>query len=104
MDAAEQLAPTISAPLTWAEICDRYPDQHVCLAEIDRIDPRGLEFRTARVVGHGKTRREALDQALGCREGFKEIGFRFTGQNKARLARPSLILDDEIRHAIRYRR
>ena len=36
MDAAEQLAPTITEPFTWAEICDRYPDQHVCLAEIDR--------------------------------------------------------------------
>ena len=104
MDAAEQLAPTITEPLTWAEICVRYPDQHVCLAEIDRLHPRGLEFRAARVVGHGKTRRVALDQARACREGFKEIAFRFTGQNKAGLARPSLILDDEIRHAIRYRR
>ncbi len=30
MDAAEEVAPLISESLTWAEICERYPDQQVC--------------------------------------------------------------------------
>jgi hypothetical protein len=40
----------------------------VCLAEIDRVHPGGLELRVARVVGHGKTRRAAIDQARTCRD------------------------------------
>ena len=104
MDAAETLAPSISEPLTWAEICERYPDQQVCLAEIDRIHPRGFAFRTARVVGRGKTRREAFDQAQPWWGNGKEIGRYFTGRTNALLVRPSLILDDETRDALRYRR
>ena len=104
MDAAEQLAPTITEPLTWAEICDRYPDQHVCLVEIDRTHPRGLDFHSARVVGHGATRQKAFDQARPWRDSVAEIGLRFTGKTTAPFARPTLILDDETRDAIRYRR
>jgi hypothetical protein len=115
MDAAEVATPSVSPPLTWAEICELYPDQHVCLVEIDRIHPRGLDFRSARVAGHGKTRREALDQALPSRDLFPEIGFRFTGQSSKPLIRPpvilngklyfppTVILDDETRDALRRR-
>ena len=55
--------PFISEPLTWEQICDRYPDAWVCLVEMDGINDTDFEFRTARVVGHGKTRREPLVQA-----------------------------------------
>lgn len=104
MSAAEKIAPMITDPLTWVEICERYPDQQVCLVEVDRIHPRGLEFRTARVVGHRQTRAEAFAQARAWRDCYSELGCRFTGQAKAPLVRPSLILDDETRNAIRYRR
>ena len=103
MDAAEKLVPSISEPLTWAEICERYPDQQVCVVEIERMQPRSLDFRTARVIGNGNTLREALDHARSWRDGVTEIGFRFTGQAKAAFVRPFLILDDETRNAIRYR-
>ena len=104
MSAAEKIALAISDPLTWAEICERYPDQQVCLVEIDRIHPRSLDFRTARVVGHGETRHEAFAQARAWRDRYMELGCRFTGQTRLPLVRPSLILDDETRDAIRYRR
>jgi hypothetical protein len=39
MSAAEILVPEISEPLTWTEICERYPDEWVCLVEMDRLDP-----------------------------------------------------------------
>ena len=104
MSAAEKIASAITDPLTWAEICERYPDQQVCLVEIDRIHPRGLEFRTARVIGHGKTRRKAFEQSRAWRDRYSELGCRFTGQPKTPLVRPAWILDDEIRNAIRYRR
>jgi hypothetical protein len=102
MNAAKTIAPTITPPLTWAEICERYPNQQVYLVEMDRIHPRGLEFRTARVIGHGQTRREAFEQARALRDRYVEGGCRFTGQSRKPLVRPTVILDDEIRNAIRY--
>ena len=104
MSAAEKIAPTIAEPLSWAEICERYPDEWVCVVEIDRIHPRGFEFRTARVVSHGSTRRDAFDQARPWWDHYNEIGHYFTGPLESRpLLRPTLILDDETRDAIRYR-
>jgi len=67
-------APFISEPLTWEQICDRYPGQWVCLVEIDNINDTDFEFRTARVVGYGKTRREPLEQARPFREQYSSIG------------------------------
>lgn len=104
MDPAEDIVSPISEPLTWAEICERYPDQQVCLVELDRIHPRGFDFRTARVAGHGKTRREAFDQVRSRSERYNEFGRYFTGRTNATLLRPSPILDDETRDAIRHLR
>jgi hypothetical protein len=104
MSAAEVLAPEISEPLTWAEICARYPDEWVCLVEMDFVHPGGVELRGARVIGHGKTRRAPVDQAMRWRERYELIGHFFTGRIAARPARPSVILDDETRDAFRYRR
>lgn len=56
-------APFISELLTWEQICERYPNEWVCLVEIDEINDTDFDFRTARVVGHGRTRREPLIQA-----------------------------------------
>jgi hypothetical protein len=105
MDAAEKLVPSVSEPLTWGEMRTRYPDEWVCVVEIDRIHPHGAEFRTARIVSHGKTRREAFEEARPWWDHYKEIGHYFTGRFSSRpLLRPALILDDETRDAIRYRR
>jgi hypothetical protein len=101
MSAAEVLAPEISEPLTWAEICARHPDEWVCLVEIDRIRPNAFEFRTARVIGHGETRRAPVDQAMSWRDAYEFIGHYFTGRVTAKPPRPSLILDEETRNAIR---
>lgn len=104
MSAAEALAPEISEPLTWAEICARYPDEWVCIVEIDYIHPNGLEFRTARVIGHGKTRRAPIEQAKAWWDQYELIGHFYTGRIAVKPPRPSIILDDETRDAIRYRR
>ena len=70
MNAAEQLAPVITDALTWPQICDQYPDQWVCVVEIQWDEPRMFHFRNARVVGHGATRREP----------YPKIGHFFTGK------------------------
>lgn len=80
MSAVETIASTISEPVQWETICGRYPDQWVCLVEIDRIHPNNFDFRTARIVGHGATRRESLDQARPWRDHYRSIGLYFTGE------------------------
>jgi len=80
MDTALHLEPTISEPLTWPEICERYPDQWVCLVEMDRIEEHNFEFRTARVIGHGTTRREPFVQARPWRNKYDTIGHYYTGK------------------------
>jgi hypothetical protein len=103
MNSAEQIAPTITEPLSWAEICEQYPDEWVCLVEIDYIRPGSFEFRMARIVSHGKSRREAFDYARPWHAQYKLIGHYFTGRVAAQpLLRPALVLDDETRDAFRY--
>lgn len=107
MSAAEAVSAVvgeISEPLTWAEICARYPDEWVCLVEVSFVDPTGPEVSTARVVGHGKTRGEPFAQASSWWTLYDEIGHFYTGHITAPPRRPSLILDDEIRDLIRPRR
>ena len=104
MEAAKKLARWISEPLTWAEICARYPDQWVCLVEMDRVHPDLFDFRTARVVGHGKTRGAPYDQALPWWDHYNLIGHYFTGRIAVRPPRPSVVLDAETRDAVFSRR
>jgi hypothetical protein len=49
------------------------------LIEIDRVVEHSFRFRTARVAGSGKTRREPLVQARLLRSRYPEIGHFFTG-------------------------
>ncbi len=80
-------AANISEPLTWKPICERYPDQWVCIVEVDWANDRDFEFGTARVVGHGKTRKEPIDQARSWRPRYPEIGHFFTGRVRAPASR-----------------
>jgi hypothetical protein len=59
----------------------------VCLVEIDRLEKNNFAFRSARVAGHGKTRREPLDQARPLRVRYEEIGHYFTGPIRAPIPR-----------------
>jgi hypothetical protein len=122
MSAAEAVPAVvgeISEPLTWAEICARHPDEWVCVVEADFVHPNGPEIRTARVVGHGKTRGAPLEQARDWRAHYREIGHYYTGRVTERSPRPRLVrdgedwvivgfrpmlvVDDEIRELLRHR-
>ncbi len=74
-----QLPAAISEPITWQTICERYPDEWVCLAEIDWVNDTDFSFGTARVIGHGKARRESFEQARPWRDRYPSIGHFFTG-------------------------
>jgi hypothetical protein len=73
----------VSEPLTWLEICVRYPEEWVALVEIDWVNENDLDFRSARVAGHGKTRREPLQHAEPLWARYEEIGHFFTGRVRA---------------------
>lgn len=87
--ALPQLAqtPFISEPLTWEQICDRYPDEWVCLVEIDRPVEHNFAFRTARVVGHGKHPRDPFVQARPFNQRYESMGHYFTGRIRTPLPR-----------------
>ncbi len=77
----------ISPPRSWAKIREIYPDQWVCLVEIDWLEEGGLEFHTARVVGHGSTSEACFTQARPWWESYASIGSFFTGQMRQTLPR-----------------
>ena len=90
MTAVERAAAAnLSEALTWEQICERYPNQWVVLVEVDWVDKDEdnltFEFRSARVAGHGATRREPLVQAQPLRARYPEMGHYFTGRIRAPL-------------------
>ncbi len=95
MDAAKQLAPDETEPLTWAEIARRYPDQYVCLVDI--VHPRrgDPDIVSARVVGNGATHDAAFRPIRDLGERYPRFSIRYTGICTEPLIRPSLVIDDE---------
>ena len=76
---------TISEPMTWRQICERYPDEWVVLVEVDWVNDTDFDFRSARVAGHGRTRKEPLVQARPLRGQYPSMGHFFTGRIRAPL-------------------
>jgi len=71
-------ASSVSEPMSWSEIRERFPDQWIALVALDWADERDQPFYTALVAGHG-SRREALDQAKPLLKLFAQLGVFFTG-------------------------
>jgi hypothetical protein len=70
----------ISEPMSWEEICARYPDEWVCLVETDWVCFNDFHFRTARVLCHSKKRDEPLEEAKSWWWRYRQIGHFFTGK------------------------
>jgi hypothetical protein len=83
MPEASSLESTVTEPLTWKEICALYPDQWVVLVEVDWVNDTDLDFRSARVAGHGKTRKEPLVQARHLQTRYPSMAHLFTGPIRA---------------------
>ena len=69
----------ISERLTWQQIRERYPDQWVVLVEHDWDEVNLSRYDTARALGCGASRAEAIEHAqpaLGVYDGY---GCRYTG-------------------------
>jgi hypothetical protein len=98
MSAAEKLE-AISDRLTWKQICERHPDEWVCLVEIEyaQLDDA---IEQARVVGHGKTKREPVEQAKAWWGQYATIGHFYTGKLRAPSPRFRVIVEDETRDPV----
>jgi hypothetical protein len=92
MDAAQQPVPVENDPLTWAEICERYPDQFVCLVDAVPIELRSPRIASALVVGHGHTR-SAASAPIRNDLRYTEWTVMFTGKYKKPLRRPPVFVD-----------
>ena len=95
MDAAEQIEPSEIVPLSWTEICARYPDQYVCLVDVVRPERLHPTILRARVVGHGNTHDAAFEPIRDLDEQYPRFEIRYTGVCSEPLIRPSLVLDHE---------
>lgn len=79
--------------LTWDEICQRYPDEWVVLVGIERADASdeaddaAIEFCTAVVIAHHKTRKEASPSVKAAFQRYEEVGKFWTGALKAPISR-----------------
>ncbi len=76
----------ISEPLTWKEICERFPDEWVALVEVDWRSDTEFDFGTARVIGHAISKYDHYEQARGWASRYPAVGHFFTGVRRARAA------------------
>jgi hypothetical protein len=95
----EMIAPAITKPLGWAEICDRHPNEWVCLVEVEHQFDGPI--RSARVVGHHQSLKAVLQQVSSWSPD-RVVAYAHTGGRKRRF--PRIEMTDEIRDIVRARR
>ena len=86
MSKAIRIEP-VSEPLTWKQICDRYPDEWVVLVDTRWINDTDSEFDTAVVLGHFKSRKDASPHIKAAFQHHHEIGSFWTGAIRSPLSR-----------------
>ncbi len=101
MDASTQVAPHETELLSWSEICAQYPDQYVCLVDVEAVELGSPEIKAGRIVGRGATRRAAYEPIRGLGAKFPLHSIRFTGICTETFVRPSLVIDDETLELLR---
>lgn len=65
--------------LTWPQIRERYPDQWVVLVDHDWLEHDITRYNTARVLGCGTSRADAMAQAGPALDAYEGCGCRYTG-------------------------
>ena len=93
--------PWISEMLTWAEICERYPNEYVVLVDLTlahgyfaRYEP----IATARVIGHAPARGQTIDPRWRQAELVEQYACRFPTREP--LPQPDIEPADETRDQI----
>ena len=66
--------------LTWDEICRRYPDVWVVVADTDWVNDTDFDFRSTEVISQHKRRKEASADIIRERDRDREVGCFKTGE------------------------
>lgn len=66
--------------LTWDEICRRFPDAWVVLADADWANETDFDFASAELLGHHARRRDASPDVKAARAAGREVGCFWTGE------------------------
>src|SRR5262245_22244757 len=103
MATTAKIAPEISEPLRWDQICARHPDEWVCLVEIEYVQPNDVRIARARIVGHGATKRAPIEQAKAWWGQYSTIGHFYTGTLRAPSPPLRVRVDDAVRDDLRFR-
>lgn len=86
MSANEALAES-SERLTWKQMCERFPEEWVVVAEAVRDSETDYGFGTAVVLGHFKRRKDASPYIKSAFETHAEIGCYWTGKIRGPIPR-----------------
>ena len=73
--------------LTWDEICKRFPDEWVVLADADWTNDRDFEFGSAWVVCHRKHRKDASSEVKAALPHHDDVGCFWTGKTRGPVPR-----------------
>jgi len=87
MNTNEARAEHAAERLTWKQMCERFPEEWVVIADADRVNDTDFDFGTARVLGHFKRRKDASPHIKVAFEDFGEIGCYWTGKIRGPIPR-----------------
>lgn len=73
--------------LTWGEICKRFPNEWVVLADIDWVNDTDFEFGAATVLARHKRRGDASPDIKAARARNVEVGCFWTGEIRGPIPR-----------------
>jgi hypothetical protein len=76
--------------LTWKQMCERFPEQWVVVADADRVNEIDLELMTAVVLGNFKRRKDASPRIKTAFADYSEIGCYWTGKIRGPIPRFTL--------------
>jgi hypothetical protein len=79
MGGTEAIAANLER-LTWQEICSRYPDQWVVLADADWVNDTDFEFRSAEVIACHRRRKDASPDVKAMLAHGRRVGCFWTGE------------------------
>jgi hypothetical protein len=66
--------------LTWSEICDRFPDRWVVLADADWVNDTDFAFRSAEVIASHHRRSDASPDVKAVLARGRRVGCFWTGE------------------------
>ena len=97
MDVAKRLTSPMSERMSWVEICQSYSNEWVCLLDIEHEADGSI--RSARLVGHDPSIRQALAQV-----GAPHTDAALMHTRGRPLQTPTIEMTDEIQTLLRSRR